>query len=89
MWFVYRFARDVETAAAIPAREIDRDVAEFSNCMVQQVAGRWVAASARAPDGGVEVWYNLPHLPSEAALKQIWAECLSVYALTGKRITNR
>jgi uncharacterized protein (DUF1684 family) len=89
MWFVYRFARDVEMAATRPVREIDPDVAEFSNCIVQQVAGRWVAASARAPDGGVEVWYNLAYLPSEAALKQVWAECLSAYALTGKRITNR
>jgi hypothetical protein len=89
MWFVYRFARDVGAAATISAREIDPDVAEFSNCIVQQVQGRWVAANARAPDGGVEVWYNLPCLPSEPALKQAWAKCLSAYALTGKRITNR
>jgi uncharacterized protein (DUF1684 family) len=89
MWFVYRFAREVATAATIPTHEMDRDVAEFSKRIVQQVEGRWVAASARAPDGGIEVWYNLAYLPSDAALKQVWATCLSACALTGKRITNR
>ena len=89
MWFVYRFARDVAAAATVPTHTIDRDVAAFSNAIVQQVAGRWVAASARAADGGVEVWFNLPALPSAAELNQVWAKCLSTYALTGKRITNR
>ena len=89
MWFVYRFARDVAAAATMPTHAIDRDVAAFSNAIVQQVEGSWIAASARAPDGGVEVWFNLPYLPSAAALTEVWAKCLSTYALTARRITNR
>jgi hypothetical protein len=89
MWFVYRFARNAEAAATMPTGNIDQDVAAFSRSIMQQVEGRWVAASARAPDGGVEVWYNLELLPSEPALREIWSACLAVHALSGRRITNR
>ncbi len=89
MWFVYRFARNAEAAATMPTGDIDQDVAAFSRSILQQVEGRWVAASARAPDGGVEIWYNLPQLPSHAVLKEVWAKCLGTYALSGRRITNR
>lgn len=89
MWFVYRFARNVEAAATRPTGDIDLDVAAFSRSIMQQVEGRWVAASARAPDGGVEVWYNLALLPSEPALREVWSASLAAHALSGRRITNR
>jgi hypothetical protein len=90
MWFVYRFRRNTE-ASVPPARAINHDIAAFSDAIVRQVGqqARWVAPTARAPDGGIEVWYNLPQLPSEPPLREAWANCLSTYALVGRRITNR
>lgn len=89
MWFVYRFARNTQTAP--PSRELDADIAAFSNTVVQRFGqpATWVAASARAPDGGIEVWYSLPQLPTDPVLKDFWAQCLSSYGLAGQRITNR
>ena len=91
MWFVYRFMRNTQAVPLSHDRAIDRDIAAFSDVIVRQVRqpGRWVAATARAPDGGIEVWYNLAQLPSESPLRDAWAECLADYALVGRRITNR
>ena len=91
MWFVYRFMRNTLTTPTSPERAIDHDIAAFSAAIVRQFgqAGRWVAATARAPDGGIEVWYNLAQLPSESPLREAWAEYLVSYALVGRRITNR
>ena len=91
MWFVYRFTRSAQADRLPPGRAIDHDIVAFSDSIVRNIGpqGRWVAASARAPDGGIEVWYNLPQLPSESPLREAWAECLASHALTGRRITNR
>lgn len=91
MWFVYRFMRNNDTAPTQPERLIDHDIAAFSDAIVRKAGqpGRWVAATARAPDGGIEVWYNLAQLPSESPLREIWAEHLSSYALIGRRVANR
>jgi hypothetical protein len=91
MWFVYRFMRNPQAAPMPPERSIDRDIAAFSDAIVRQSGqpGRWVAATARAPDGGIEVWYNLAQLPSESPLREIWAVHQSSHALIGRRITNR
>ena len=74
-----------------PERAIDHDIASFSDSIVRQAGqqGRWIAATARALDGGVEVWYNLAQLPTESPLREVWAACLASYALVGRRITNR
>jgi hypothetical protein len=91
MWFVYRFMRNTQATPMPAQRAIDHDVAAFSEAIVQRAGqpGRWVAATARAADGGVEVWYNLAQLPSQSPLREAWAECLARYALIGRRITNR
>jgi hypothetical protein len=91
MWFVYRFMRNTQAASMPPERAIDHDIAAFSDAIVREAGrqGRWVAPTARAPDGGIEVWYNLAQLPSQSPLREIWAEHLSRHALSGRRITNR
>ncbi len=90
MWFVYRFYRDTNLAQT-QQRDLIADIAEFSNCVIRSGSqtGRWVPASAKATDGGREIWYNLPHLPDKGALGQAWARYLGEFALTCRRSTNR
>ena len=79
MWWPYRF-RD----AAGAADPTDR-VRAFSAAVA---TGTFVEASARTPDGGVDVWFRSNEAPSEAC-GAAWLEGLRANGLVVERLKGR
>ena len=44
-------------------------------------AGHWVAGTARAKNGGIEVWYSLSKLPAEKPFNEFWRAQLAKHGL--------
>jgi len=88
MWWLYRFTR--ETGAA-GTRVLDTDARAFAQAIVQETPNQaiWVEATARAADGGIDVWFSLPALPTGPPLAPKWRDELRACGLAARRITNR
>jgi len=91
MWCAYRFTLDAKDADAVMQRDLDNAVHVFSEDIVQFFAGdgHWVASSARAHDGGLEVWYSIPREPSDNDFVELWQQRLRVHGLVAQRVTGR
>ena len=88
MWCCYRFHLDAASAAG---RELGAATDAFAAAIVRQAGGSatWSVASAPARDGGVEVWFGLPHLPTHEALAPLWQRQLESHGLVAQRVPNR
>lgn len=90
MWCVYRLTlaepRGVETG-----RDLRAIARSFSDALFDQLgcAPDWVAASAPARKGGVEIWYRIPIASSEPMFRAAWQTQLSRFALLAERVANR
>jgi len=84
MWRLHRFARAI--GASDPQRDLDADVHAFTQSLAQQVTElHWVVATARAADGGVDVWLKAA-APVDAAA---WQQQLDRLALTSRVVKGR
>lgn len=85
MWCLYRFTRSPESN-----RGLDANVRSFAQTIVEQAANRaiWVEATARV-GGGIDVWFNLPVLPTDPTLAPAWQDQLRQHDLVAQRITSR
>jgi hypothetical protein len=89
MWYAYCFTLDVQSDAK--DRRLDESVKAFSEAILKYFdgAGHWVAGSARAKNGGIEVWYSLPKLPAERPFNEFWRAQLAKHGLVALRVTGR
>jgi hypothetical protein len=89
MWYAYCFTLDEEGDAK--GRRLDESVKAFSEAILAHFdgAGHWVAGSARAKNGGIEVWYSLPKLPAEKPFNEFWRAQLGKHGLVALRVTGR
>jgi len=88
-WRLHRFAR--ADVAGDCARILDEDVRTFFAAVVEQFAGQghWMAATAPARGGGVDVWFRLPLAPADANFSQDWARLLASSGLKSQAISGR
>lgn len=88
MWCCYRFHLD---PAATAGRELRTVTDAFAATIGRHFGGAatWTAASAAAPDGGVEIWFGLPQLPTHEALAPLWQQQLRGHGLVAQRVPNR
>ena len=89
MWYAYCFTLDATAGAK--DRRLEAEVAAVSDAFVAYFngEGRWVAASARAKNGGIEVWYSLPKLPAERPFNEFWRARLAEHGLIAARASGR
>lgn len=89
MWYAYCFTFD-KTAGA-KDRRLEAEVAAVSDAFVAYFNGdgHWVAATARAKNGGIDVWYSLPKLPAEKPFAEFWRARLVERGLVAARVTGR
>jgi hypothetical protein len=93
MWYAYCFTLDA--ASETKDRKLDdsvleKNVAAFSEAVLAHFegAGHWVAGTARAKNGGIEVWYSLPKLPAEKPFNEFWRGQLAKHGLVALRVTG-
>jgi len=88
MWCCYRFEFADDRAKA---DRLDDAIATFADAIVKHVGGAstWTAASAPALPGTRDVWFGLPHLPTQPELTDVWRAQLSAQGLAGQRVPNR
>jgi hypothetical protein len=91
MWYLYRFTADTgfDNSEVSPALELR--IAEFSESIFKHIGpdAHYARATAYAPDGSVEVWFNLPHLPLDGNLGEFWQKRLAECRIACRRIGNR
>jgi len=88
-WRLHRFTR--ADAAADCGRSLDQDARAFFAAVVEQFAGEghWMAATAPARGGGVDVWFRLPLAPADANFSLVWARLLASSGLKSQAISGR
>ena len=88
MWCCYRLAFD---DSATPGRDLSGAAAAFADSVIAHFAGNgsWVAASACASYGSVDVWFGMPVLPTDQLFSDIWRTQLRAHGLGGARVSNR
>ena len=90
MWCCYRLTFD-HTPRGDESRELARAAAAFADAIAQHFAGNatWTAASAAQKEGGIDVWFGLPQLPTHPEFDPVWRERLRSFGLSGQRVPNR
>jgi hypothetical protein len=88
-WRLHRFTRAAD--AADVRRALDEDVRAFFTAIVAEFAGegRWMAATAPAKGGGVDVWFRLPGVPGAADFAALWSRHLIACGLSSQAVTGR
>ena len=91
MWFAYRFTLDNATADTIVQRDLDNRVHAFSEAILRhfQDQGPWVAATARATNGGLDIWYSVPLRPDHVDFVPVWEAQLKAHGLVAQRVIGR
>jgi hypothetical protein len=94
MWYAYCFTLAAASEAkdrSLDENVLDKSVAAFSEAVLAyfEGAGHWVAGTARAKNGGIEVWYSLPKLPAEKPFNEFWRAQLARHGLIALRVTGR
>ena len=94
MWYAYCFTLDAASDAndrKLEENVLDKKVAAFSEAVLAYFdgAGHWVAGTARAKNGGIEVWYSLSKLPAEKPFNEFWRAQLAKHGLVALRVTGR
>ena len=91
MWCAYRFTFANAGADALVLRDLGNTVHEFSEAILNhfQGQGHWVAATARATDGGIDIWYSMPQRPGDAEFAPIWEAQLKAHGLAAQRVIGR
>jgi len=90
MWCCYRFRFDVPARQDAP-RDLSGAAGAFAESIMLHFHGAasWTAASARARDGSVEIWFGLPQLPTHPEFDPFWRAQLRSFGLSGERVPNR
>ena len=87
-WRLHRFTRAGNVADPPPS--LDADVRAFFNAVVEQCGtGHWMAATAPARGGGIDVWFKLPQAPTDAAFSVVWTRLLSSHGLASRAVSGR
>ena len=92
MWFAYRFTLVEDSAAdALVQRDLGHTVHAFSEAILRhfQGQGHWVAATARATDGGIDIWYSIPQRPTDEGFAPVWDAQLKAHGLAAQRVIGR
>jgi hypothetical protein len=89
VWRLHVFTR--AASAADSQRNLDQDIRAFFSAIVRQSAqpGHWIAATAPAKGGGVDVWFKLPAESSDAESSADWDRQLNHFGLTSRAVTGR
>jgi hypothetical protein len=91
MWCIYQLAFEAGRSPDSPPRDLRATIETFAQSIVRHFDGTgcWIVATAPATSGGVDVWFNLPKLPSDEAFAPHWRQQLCAFGLVGQRPANR
>jgi hypothetical protein len=90
MWYAYCFTLDTDRGGK--DRPLFDAVSAFSKAVVGYFSaegGHWVPATARAKNGGIEIWYSLPKLPADKPFNEFWRARLAENGLIATRVGGR
>lgn len=88
-WRLHRFTRAADAVDA--RRALDEDIRAFFSAMLAEFAGegRWMAATAPAKGGGVDVWFRFPGVPGGTDFGAAWSSHLIAFGLSSQAVTGR
>jgi hypothetical protein len=89
LWRLHRFAR--AASAADLQRSLDQDIRAFFDAIIRHFGDdvHWIAATAPAKSGGIDVWFRLPAAPADIASGAVWVRELNSCGLASQAVSGR